>query len=291
MAHRFVRYEKINEAPVQVEGQVLFGDKEDVNLKWVGVEPEKSQGGTINFTITHSVKAVPGKYQHGMLTLEVPIHWSNLKETHEMKYHIVHHEKADGTALGKWLCSVDGHDIWNLPNIINRYDWCHYRNWERRCVEDVEDSEPDSEGEWYPWDDTEDFEDSDWAPDEEQRKRNREIKQEKLEDMERVREEKLKRAEERDKLRKELAEDDPCRIYFVAVSKDGKEEVGRFKLHPDDVISGDWYYGLRVVDPEQGAFAFGFGDALRHYDSENLEPCNDFNVPIYQFEKALQNEE
>ena len=322
MAHRFLSYEKSDQAPVKVEDQVLFGDREDVKLKWVGKEPEKSEGGTICYTRTHSVKAVPGKYHHAVLTLVFPDH-RKPERTYESKYHIVHHENVDGAAVGKWLCSIDGHGDFKLENYINRYDWCEWRNFGDTDDKNVElavkllerESETKEERDmrylhegYSPHEIPDVSEDSDEDSlasvkfnesyynqfdelDEDQIKEMEDERKEIEEENKEIREERKIRDEKVAKLCEEIKEDKPCKIFFVAVSKDGKEEIGRFKLDPRGVIEGDWYFGIRITDPEKGAFAFGFGDCFEYTECDNLEPCNGFNVPMHQFEKILQSED
>merc|ERR1719479_240574 len=97
----------------------------DVKISNAGRSNVDSVGGTINFQLKKSSEALPGYYQQGIIKLTPDGYTTN-------RYlHLIHHESTDGAKIGKFLCSVGGHDGFgeNAPNVYSRYDWCHYRNW------------------------------------------------------------------------------------------------------------------------------------------------------------------
>ena len=133
---RFVEY--VSSGPtkrVHVEKYVLFGDKMDVRVKNAGKplptheEPlvqvcEKwDVGGNPRYQLKQSPEALPGYYQHGRVLL------TGDQYTDERYVHLIHHEAMDGAEIGKYLCSVNGHDRMFHPNVYSRYDWCHFRTW------------------------------------------------------------------------------------------------------------------------------------------------------------------
>lgn len=378
MAHRFIEYRRTDDLPVKVKEYVLYGDAKDVEFQNATRKPVPSEGGTINYRLEPSIKAVPGKYVHGYVVIDQPEKDSEYyKPGSERKLHIVHHEDVDGAVLGKWLCSVDGHDDHRIHNVYSRYDWCHYRNWGANCgdldetEDDEEDSEYDEEGEEEEEDDDEGEEEEGEGESEEENekqtgwkdmkkaavKRYQEMK--KLKELSDAEDEsetpiispweevKKKYKENKEKLRNDSRYEDfdsdgldefldkdvqrgDQNVYFRAISRTKVQlnlndpawkELGRFKLDPKQCIEDEdgWHYGLKIVDPKSGAFAFTFGDALMnvlrersgvkmsthalrelqirlpsyddsHHTGERLDWCEGFNVPMSRFMLENNNE-
>ena len=131
MADRFVEY--VSSGPskrVHVEKYVLFGDKMDVRVKNAGKvnlevqeSPKWDVGGNPRYQLKQSSEALSGYYQHAKI-------WLTGDQYSDKRYmHLIHHEAMDGAEIGKYLCSVNGHDRMFHPNVYSRYDWCHFRTW------------------------------------------------------------------------------------------------------------------------------------------------------------------
>ena len=140
MVDRFVEY--VSSGPtkrVHVGKYVLFGDRMDVRVKNAGKPNESSgTGGTIRYQLKKSSEAISGYYQHGRILLKGD------RYSHKRYLHLIHHEAMDGAEIGKYLCSVDGHDGGGFrddPNVFSRYDWCHYRNWGDYSGDEEEEEE------------------------------------------------------------------------------------------------------------------------------------------------------
>ena len=129
---RFVEY--VSSGPtkrVHVEKYVLFGDIMDVRVKNTGrnpnaeveVLPKWDVGGNIRYQLKVSSESISGNYQHGRILL------TGDQYSDERYLHLIHHEAMDGAEIGKYLCSVNGHDRMFHPNVFSRYDWCHFRTW------------------------------------------------------------------------------------------------------------------------------------------------------------------
>ncbi|KXJ27336.1 hypothetical protein AC249_AIPGENE19070 [Exaiptasia diaphana] len=83
-------------------------------------------------------------------------------------------------------------------------------------------------------------------------------------------------------------------IYFVPVITDTKKgcpKAGKAIRLTSDCIVGDWFYGLRLVDPDSGlAYAYEFGDSLIMmeddlYNTKEFEELTktDFNINMARF--------
>ena len=222
---RFVEYVSAGpEKRAYVTKFVLFGDKMDVKICNAG-KPNAGEihSGTIRYELKRSSQAVPGYYQHGFVKLK-PDRYSKNRYLH-----LIHHEATDGSKIGKFLCSVGGAETCvSNPNVYNRYDWCHYRNWGDKGS-DTEDQEGSGE----------------------------EVSEE--EDLDESREESTD--EDFDERKRMF-------FVSVEECTNGKNlkskynEVDRLELSTD-CIEADWHYGLKITDPKCGlAFAYVFGDAL-----------------------------
>ena len=137
---RFVEYVSAGpEKRAYVTKFVLFGDKMDVKISNAGKSNTgEIHSGTIRYELKKSSEAVPGYYQQGFIKLKPDRYNKN-------RYmHLIHHEATDGSKIGKFLCSVGGAETEvSNPNVYNRYDWCHYRNW--GMCSDTEDQEGSGE--------------------------------------------------------------------------------------------------------------------------------------------------
>ena len=224
---RFVEYVSAGpEKRAYVTKFVLFGDKMDVKISNAGKSNTgEIHSGTIRYELKRSSKAVPGYYQQGFIKLK-PDRYSKNRYRY---LHLIHHVATDGSKIGKFLCSVAGAETEvSNPNVYNRYDWCHYRNWGDKNS------------------DTEDQEGSGEEGSEE-------------EDLDRSREESTD--EDFDERKRMF-------FVSVEECTNGKDlkskynEVDRLELSTD-CIEADWHYGLKITDPKCGlAFAYVFGDAL-----------------------------
>lgn len=133
----FKRFEFCNDPKVEVKDIVLFGDLKDVRLKNAGVPNEKSQGGTIIFTLKRSTRAMSGDYIHGKLHI--------VSGGDNCWVHVVYHESINGEKLGKLMCTLRGYHDLHKDNVWSRYDWCHYRNWGDYSGSEEDDCENDDE--------------------------------------------------------------------------------------------------------------------------------------------------
>ena len=99
---------------IRVDGEVLFGDKEDVRLQNAGeIGRNQTERCTIIYKMKRFSHAVPGYYLMGNIDGD----------------HIFYHESLSLEKIKEYLYAHSGHDDIDNPNVINRYDWCHYRNW------------------------------------------------------------------------------------------------------------------------------------------------------------------
>ena len=144
MVDRFIEY--VGSGPtkrVHVEKYVLFGDKKDVRVKNAGkplpaewedvlILPKWDVGGQVRYQLKLSSEAISGYYQHGRILLKGD-------QYSDKRYmHLIHHEAMDGAEIGRYLCSVNGHDRMFHPNVYSRYDWCHFRTWGDYSEDDEE---------------------------------------------------------------------------------------------------------------------------------------------------------
>ena len=221
---RFVEYVSAGpEKRAYVTKFVLFGDKMDVKISNAGKSNTgEIHSGTIRYELKKSSEAVPGYYQQGFIKLKPDRYNKN-------RYmHLIHHEATDGSKIGKFLCSVGGAETEvSNPNVYNRYDWCHYRNW--GMCSDTEDQEGSGEE----------------GSEEEGLDRNRE----------------KATADDFDERKRMFF----VSVEVCSHGKDLKskyKELDRLELSTD-CIDADWHYGLKITDPKCGlAFAYIFGDAL-----------------------------
>ena len=221
---RFVEYVSAGpEKRAYVTKFVLFGDKMDVKISNAGKSNTgEIHSGTIRYELKKSSEAVPGYYQQGFIKLKPDRYNKN-------RYmHLIHHEATDGSKIGKFLCSVGGAETEvSNPNVYNRYDWCHYRNW--GMCSDTEDQEGSGE-EGSEEEDLDRHREKATADDFDERKRMFFVS-----------------------------------VEVCSHGKDLKskyKELDRLELSTD-CIDADWHYGLKITDPKCGlAFAYIFGDAL-----------------------------
>lgn len=144
---------------MEVEDLVLFGDKMDVKIeksKQLGTTP--SEGGTINYELRPTTHATPGTYYHSKIQIaDHPYYKSKPGEVRW--FNLIHLDKLNGEAIGKYLCKVSGHSDFRKENVWSRYDWCHWRNW--GGYEEKEPTNDSEEENFYDDDDEEPKEDKD----------------------------------------------------------------------------------------------------------------------------------
>lgn len=239
----------------EVGTDVLFGDKEDVQLKNLKLPDEiSSEGGTIVYTLRHRTSCFPGTWCQSIIKID------------EHSYHLIHEQGCSGEKLGRHLLKCKTADF-NDPNVWSRYDWCHWRNWGRKSTY-AEDEDKDADEQST---DAEDEGADEQSTDAEAAVKNK--VEDEDEDAEaavenKVEDEDKDKDEDEDEDAEEQSNDSRHSIYFVSVL--GGIVVSTVVLDAS-CIEGDWNYGFRMTDPDSGlAFAYGFGDYL-----VNRELCGD----------------
>jgi hypothetical protein len=225
MAYRFEQYINLHEPHVEVVRDVLFGDHKDTKA--------------FNVKFRRTFPEGKDHYSNCIFrthTKAIPGYYkhglvSAKNGEHSGMVHLVHHAKLDGEKIGKYLCSTTKMRDFTLENVWGPHDWCHYRNWGSDVYREVDLYDP-GEYRLHGRPLNTDSESSDEFSDDELGG-NRGIRP----------------FEER------------TGVYFVSIM-DGAE-IGRFNMN-EDVLCGNWNYGLRITDTWGDAYAYVYGDFLVH---------------------------